>query len=182
MGIDDGDRPARLETAIGELRALWAGEGAHRRYRIDPVVAPPAIWVGGSSVAARRRAARLGDGWFPMALDADALAAHLPALHAEVRAAGRDPDGVAVAVVVLVDVGPDPEVAVDRGTDSLARVFRTTRGAARGLLTAGRPTEVADEVRRLRDAGCDHVALLPVGDARAVVDDLLPLLHDEAIR
>jgi alkanesulfonate monooxygenase SsuD/methylene tetrahydromethanopterin reductase-like flavin-dependent oxidoreductase (luciferase family) len=183
LGVDDAERPARLDAAIDELRERWAGEHAHRRYRLEPRVEPaPAIWVGGGAPGARRRAAARGDAWFPMALGPERLAAELPHLRAEAEAAGRDPAGVALAAVVLVAVGADDEdldATTAQGTAALGTIFRITQGAARGLLTAGRPADVAAEVRRHLDVGVDHVALLPIAPRpEAVVDRLLPHLED----
>jgi alkanesulfonate monooxygenase SsuD/methylene tetrahydromethanopterin reductase-like flavin-dependent oxidoreductase (luciferase family) len=56
-----------------------------------PVQRPIPIWFGGSSDAALKRAARLGDGWMPiMAADAQAEQ-KLAALREHLKSFGRDP-------------------------------------------------------------------------------------------
>ncbi len=67
LGLDFARRGAELDHAIGEVRAAFRDEivhGAVLRPRPAQAGGPP-IWVGGSSPAAMRRAARLGDGWLP---------------------------------------------------------------------------------------------------------------------
>jgi alkanesulfonate monooxygenase SsuD/methylene tetrahydromethanopterin reductase-like flavin-dependent oxidoreductase (luciferase family) len=69
---DIAERVARLEEAIGVLRALWTGGPVDLAGRFYPLVdaialpapdPPPPILVGGQSPAGARLAARSGDGW-----------------------------------------------------------------------------------------------------------------------
>ena len=71
LGVPKGERGARTDETIEILQLAWRGEPfsyAGRHFRFDDVVvAPPPvqppgppIWVGGSSLAAARRAARYG--------------------------------------------------------------------------------------------------------------------------
>jgi probable F420-dependent oxidoreductase len=71
LGVPKGERGARTDETIEILKLAWGGErfsfaGKHFTFD-DVIVAPPPvqpggppIWVGGSSVAAARRAARYG--------------------------------------------------------------------------------------------------------------------------
>lgn len=105
---DFGSRGAFLDEQIDSLRELWtqpgaAFEGEHVRFesvwmepRPDP---PPAIWVGGTSGAALRRAGRAGDAWHAVgSLDAEQLTSSLGVVRDEASRAGRDPDGVELTV------------------------------------------------------------------------------------
>lgn len=75
LGVDHAGRGRALEDAIPVIRAAFAqeyptvgGPGAEVGVGMAPrPVQPggPPIWVGGSSAAAMRRAAQLGDGWLP---------------------------------------------------------------------------------------------------------------------
>jgi probable F420-dependent oxidoreductase len=100
LGIPFAERVARSEEAIAALRALWsegpcAFDGRYQRWAAlesnpKPVQRPGVpIHVGGHVAAAARRAARLGDGFFP------AQTQRLPELLRELRAEcariGRDP-------------------------------------------------------------------------------------------
>jgi probable F420-dependent oxidoreductase len=102
----------------------------------EPVQTPhPPIWFGGESVAALRRVAALGDGWFPIAsnprvpLDTpERLERRIGRLRAHLEQAGRDPADVSIcfsagswsdAEVSHVEsgrrpfTGPDEQVAGD---------------------------------------------------------------------
>ncbi|GAB2982977.1 LLM class F420-dependent oxidoreductase [Amycolatopsis acidiphila] len=75
LGADFEARGKTLEASIPAMRAAWAGldhpgpafpaEG-HTMLPAPVQPAGPPIWIGGNSVAARRRAVTLADGWIPM--------------------------------------------------------------------------------------------------------------------
>jgi probable F420-dependent oxidoreductase len=111
VGADFRARAQTFERTIAEMRAAWVSsqpvqgdERVHVMYP-PPVQQPhPPIWIGGNSEAARRRAARMGDGWLPFGQPAamaavtgspplestvDALAAHIAQFEEDCRAAGR---------------------------------------------------------------------------------------------
>ena len=104
-GVDFTTRGRRADEAIDVLRLLWAGDASGVSFsgeffslteacsfpkpyggRILP------IHVGGSSLAAARRAGRRGDGYFPGGrLSLTQRAEQLAAMRAEAATAGRDP-------------------------------------------------------------------------------------------
>lgn len=75
LGADFERRGAHADEAIALMKALWRGtpvsfEGefynfAEAWFYPDPPGDGPPVWVGGSSPAALRRAARYGDAWMP---------------------------------------------------------------------------------------------------------------------
>ena len=88
VGVEPGERFARLEEAVSLVRTAWTDgvssfDGLHYRYPeasfypIPPDRIP--IIIGGTSNGALRRAARLGDGWAMRA------AAASPTLYQDVR-------------------------------------------------------------------------------------------------
>lgn len=92
-------RGARVDEAIAVLRLLLAGgmvefHGAY--YDFDPLqlspapAAPVPIYVGGTSTAALRRAATLGDGWLSMIHGRDELKALIATLRGLRRDAGLE--------------------------------------------------------------------------------------------
>ena len=100
LGIPFSERVARSEEAIAALRALWsegpcAFDGRYQRWAAlesnpKPVQRPGVpIHVGGHVAAAARRAARLGDGFFPA--QTERLPELLRELRAECARIGRDP-------------------------------------------------------------------------------------------
>lgn len=101
LGIDWKTRGARQAEQVEVLRRLWSedlvsfGGRFHNLNEVSivppPVQRPIPIWFGGSSDAAVRRAARLGDGWMPI-IELDAQAEEkLGALRERLRSFGRDP-------------------------------------------------------------------------------------------
>jgi probable F420-dependent oxidoreductase len=95
---DMRSRGARVDEAIAVIRALLRGgmvefHGVH--YDFDPLQLSPSpsrpvpIYVGGSSAAALRRAARLGDGWLSMIHTDDELRALVATLARQREEAGR---------------------------------------------------------------------------------------------
>lgn len=155
-------RGGDLDQAIGELRALWTTTDAP--YAMLPAPGRIPIWVGGSSDAARRRAARLGDGWIPMFLGADRLRSAYGQLAEESLAAGRDPGAVSRALLAFVSVDRDREAARARGLEWLATLYGLPPSKFERHLLAGEPGEVADGLAALTDAGADHLCLFVADD------------------
>src|SRR5262245_27750906 len=99
LGMDWNTRGARQAEQIEVLRRLWTEDVVSFRGRFHdlkevsiipaPVQRPIPIWLGGSSDAAVKRAARLGDGWMPI-MPPEEAAPKLPALRGHLKAFGRD--------------------------------------------------------------------------------------------
>jgi alkanesulfonate monooxygenase SsuD/methylene tetrahydromethanopterin reductase-like flavin-dependent oxidoreductase (luciferase family) len=68
-GVDKTRRGALLGESVETLRALWSKEGLEisgQRFAIETArPGGPPIWIGATSKAAMRRAARLADTWLP---------------------------------------------------------------------------------------------------------------------
>ncbi|HYB71001.1 MAG TPA: TIGR03619 family F420-dependent LLM class oxidoreductase [Candidatus Bathyarchaeia archaeon] len=74
-GVPFSERGRRTDEAIRVIRLLWTQDEVSFQgdfYKLDrvsifpkPWQNPPPIWIGGKSLAAMRRTARLGDGWIP---------------------------------------------------------------------------------------------------------------------
>jgi probable F420-dependent oxidoreductase len=76
LGSQWDGRGARFDAAIDAMRAAWSGESVdiagpfpatgHTQLPLPGRPGGPPVWIGGNSVAARRRAAEKGDGWMPI--------------------------------------------------------------------------------------------------------------------
>jgi alkanesulfonate monooxygenase SsuD/methylene tetrahydromethanopterin reductase-like flavin-dependent oxidoreductase (luciferase family) len=98
------ERVARLEEAVGVIRALWTGgpitrpgrfyplDGAYAFPLPDPA---PRILIGGGSRAGVRLAARIGDGW---AAEIDRFEELLPAYRDALAAEGRSHEDAWIAL------------------------------------------------------------------------------------
>jgi probable F420-dependent oxidoreductase len=120
IGVSFDDRGRRTDEFIAAMRELWRDDaatyhGEHvgfdgARSYPKPVQAGACvpIVVGGSALAAARRAGRLGDGFFPIAPDVALLRRQLAAMRAAAREAGRNPDAIEITTMAFALVGDDP--------------------------------------------------------------------------
>ena len=109
-----------------------------------PVQKPyPPIWVGGNTMAAMKRAARLGDGWNPAGLTPQEVTEKRALLGRLCQEAGRNPDEVKISLRGMF------RFADDQGTD-------------RNPLH-GNTQQMTDDLRRYQEAGVDHIIMVPLG-------------------
>jgi probable F420-dependent oxidoreductase len=105
VGVPFRERAARTEESVRALRSLWAPEPSSfegRFYRWGPVESYPKpvqprgvpIVVGGHVEGAARRAARVGDGFFPARGELDLLAKLFAAMRDECGKVGRKPEEI----------------------------------------------------------------------------------------
>jgi probable F420-dependent oxidoreductase len=105
LGVPFEDRGARTDEYVAAMRALWSQECASYRGRFvsfDQVFCRPQpperripIIVGGDTMAAARRAGRLGDGYFPAR---SAPAELFEEMRRAALAVGRDPAAIELTV------------------------------------------------------------------------------------
>jgi len=123
LGVPFARRGARTTEYIAALRRVWASDvvsfyGEFIRFHEVRVYPKPVrgrkvpIFVGGTTDAALRRVAMIGDGWYGFNLAAAEVADRVDALAAYCRERDRDPRKVRVAVS-LRDGGPEllPELS-----------------------------------------------------------------------
>ncbi len=107
LGVPFEERAARTEESVRAMRALWGDEPQAFEgefYRWKPVQSNPKpvqkpgvpIVVGGHVEGAARRAARVGDGFFPARGSFEELPGLLAALADECGKLGRDPSEIEV--------------------------------------------------------------------------------------
>ena len=143
-GVDFATRGRRADEAIDVLRLLWGGDAAGISFSgeffsftaacsfpkpHDGRILP--VHVGGSSLAAARRAGRRGDGYFPSGrLTAEQRAEQITVMRAEATAAGRDPAALEYTRWGQIDMTADEVQA------------RASQGVTR-LVVGPRSTELA---------------------------------------
>jgi probable F420-dependent oxidoreductase len=138
-----------------------------------PIQKPhPPIWVGGESGAAMRRAARLGDGWYPIGSNPQYRLNTLSRYRAAIdrlgkltKEAGRDPSSVALAYRVHRH-----GTLVDAKADNSER-----------QLFSGTNTDIAEDLRVLRELGVAAVDFNFPGATYEVVVGAMRQFHDEVL-
>ena len=154
-------RAKASDEYIHAFRELWtaakpARNGAftnfdHLLFAPKPTQTPTLpIWVGGEAKAARLRAGRLGDGWYPVAanpkqpLDTPALyGAALDEIRVEAERSGRDPSRVSAALLAIY-----------------GRVGAEQKGRDGGRLAfTGSAEAIVDDIGRFRERGLQHLLI-----------------------
>ncbi len=172
---DFAARGAITDEYLAAFKELWTSpdprfEGATTRFaNIDfspkPSQAPhPPIWVGGESGPAIRRAAKLGDAWYPIGTNPAHPMESLPRLRGGIErlrkacvAAGRDPASVQVAIRVQ-SFGPG---------------VPATAGDGERRMFSGSMEEVVQDLRDLKALGLVAVDVSFGGaDAEACVAEM----------
>jgi alkanesulfonate monooxygenase SsuD/methylene tetrahydromethanopterin reductase-like flavin-dependent oxidoreductase (luciferase family) len=172
-GVDYHSRGHRLDGAIREVRRAWStAEGPSAQggtvprdtYSMLPRTDGAPVWIGGSSEAALRRAARLGDGWMPLFITPTQYADALERLAKEVERAGRSSDAVTPSMVLFVSVDDDEERSVRRGSSWMSSMYRLPAKAFERHLVAGTASQVAAVIADYRNAGAAHVVVYVTAD------------------
>ena len=132
----------------------------------------PRIWIGGEGRAARRRAANLGDGWYPVGNNPqtplDTLDKYI-ARQQEVRdmaiSNGRDESSIDFAYWAIWPWSGEAETSSD---------------GERRLLT-GSAQDLVDDVRRLEDAGVSHLSIMVLSASLEATVGKVERFADEVI-
>jgi len=169
---DFAERGKVTDEYIKAFIELWSNPkpkfaGKHVRFdnillEPKPVQKPhPPIWVGGESGPALRRTAQLGDAWYPIGTNPanplDSLArfkAQVARLRKMTQEAGRKPDAVELALRCTAY----GESAPAKAGDGERRLF------------AGKPAEITNDIKALRDMG---VGYLDIGFGGTTIEAML---------
>lgn len=189
LGYDFDTRGPRMTDHLRAMQALWADEDYDGEWvsfedfdlSPDPVQDPhPPVWVGGGVDPALKRAARLGDAWFPVWLEGiEELRPTYERYDDYVRDAGGDPaarDRPILRVAWVDEDGDRARARLREFFESLVENYRD-RGAeipdalragmeqdfesfADGRFVYGTPAECAADLERFEaELGVDHVVL-----------------------
>ena len=124
LGVPRAERGRRTDETLAFFLECFANDvvEAHgQRFLFLPRPPRPPIYVGGAGPHALARAARFGDGWIPMALNADSLRAPIAELRERFTAAGKGEP----AVVVLAGFSRKDPSAAAAGAHGFAEAGAT---------------------------------------------------------
>jgi probable F420-dependent oxidoreductase len=181
VGIDFAERWARLDDAIGALRALWHRDHEPFEGRWYPTAGisleprpaqadGPPIWIGSwGSDAGLRRVARLGDGWLASAYNitptefADAWTRLRELLGARGRDVANFPNAIGTMWCYITESRAEADTIF---RERLVTTIHRPEALLRERLPVGSPEEFAAKLAAFRDAGVQRVFIWPVADER----------------
>jgi probable F420-dependent oxidoreductase len=169
MGVPFEARGAWTDEAIAIMRGLWTQDMlAHqgRFYQFSGMAFSPKpqqkphipILVGGVSRAAIRRAARVGNGWHPTAMEPEVLRESMQYLAEQAQAVGRDAVEIPVSVSVPLQGG---------------RPGRYALGVE--------PAEMIRKIQALAKLGVDTVVISPYTGAAQEMTQALEVIAGEVM-
>jgi alkanesulfonate monooxygenase SsuD/methylene tetrahydromethanopterin reductase-like flavin-dependent oxidoreductase (luciferase family) len=168
------ERGRRTDAALRVLPDLISGkpvrldgEPTGPAIRLAPPAPVPPIVVGGMSEAAITRAAKHGDGWFPLPVAPTAVAGLQERLAAAARERGRPTPPITLNMMFVLS--GDPAVPDD---DTLTRILTDADGSygipasqVSTMVIRGDPDQIAARLAAYARSGAHRmVASLPVGD------------------
>jgi probable F420-dependent oxidoreductase len=193
------ERGRRTDEMIPLLRRLWTAEEithdghyyAMEDVRIHPAPAQaggPPIVVAGRKEPAMRRAATLGDGWFPYLYSPRRYAASVETVTNIAAEIGRDLSSFEWCAFVFVNVNPDGDAAREEAARSMGGTYNQDfRAMVDRVAAAGTAEEVTAKVKAFHDAGARHFVFSPAtagADPRPVIDrlfgDIAPAVREYA--
>jgi probable F420-dependent oxidoreductase len=119
LNEDFGNRGKRMDESVKLIRAYWTDEEVNFQgefYTANAMAMEPKspqgsklpIWIGGTSKAALRRVAELGDGWLATAVeDVDVAKSFIQRIHEHAESIGRNPNEIGMQM--MLDVPPRDE-------------------------------------------------------------------------
>jgi probable F420-dependent oxidoreductase len=195
------ERGGRTNEIIPLLRRLWtATDVTHagryyevRDVKIHPAPAQPGgppIVVAGRKEPSMRRAATMGDGWFPYMYSPRRYAESVRKINQAAKQADRDLARFHWCVWVFLNISPDGDVAREEAARTIGATYsQDVRAMVDRVAAAGTPREVASKLQAFYDAGARHFVFLPVtagAAGRPVLDhlfgDVVPALREHAAR
>ena len=168
VGVSVRTRGRRTDEMLELMKRLWTEEKvAHqgRFFSLDDVTLlpfpqqkpHPPIWVAGRSEAAMRRAALLGDGWYPYLFTVRRLKASHDSIRQLAGEAGRDLEAFHWGLNQPTSIGPDREEAFAVAVANVGQRYvtpeRSAEDIAQALCVAGTPDDCIKAIGERVEAG-----------------------------
>ncbi|MFD6358075.1 LLM class flavin-dependent oxidoreductase [Nocardia tengchongensis] len=158
-GIPYAQRGTRTDTALRVLPALLAGERVAVPDMPEPIdieltppVAVPPVLVGNHSAPARRRAAELGDGWFPSLIPPAQVAAGLAEIIDLAAQHQRPAPTVTVGATGVLGTGADLPTRAEIAS-RISQTYGKSIEETLPIPITGSPEQAAERIANYRDAG-----------------------------
>ncbi|MEU4508442.1 LLM class flavin-dependent oxidoreductase [Nonomuraea wenchangensis] len=173
-GVPYAERGARTDTALTLLPSLLSGErtplpdGSAAELSLS--VPMPPVWVGNASRAALRRAARLGDGWFPSLISPRAVADGRALLNDLAGEHERPAPVIAIGCSAALGPGAPSRSELAAG---IASAYGRPVSDVMDIPLTGSPERAAERLAAYREAGASHAVVGVAGDDWRTQVDLL---------
>lgn len=168
LGVPVETRGRRTNEMIPVLKRLWSEE--HVTHRGDffhfedvtllprPLQHPyPPVWIAGRSEAAMRRAATLGDGWYPYLFTVRRLRASNDTVRQYATEAGRDLNGFHWGLLQPTAIAEDRQEALALAVAQVGRRYatpqRSAEDIAQALCIVGTPQDCIKAIEERMEAG-----------------------------
>jgi alkanesulfonate monooxygenase SsuD/methylene tetrahydromethanopterin reductase-like flavin-dependent oxidoreductase (luciferase family) len=193
------ERGRRTNEIIPLIRRLWTAEEITHDGRYYPMcdvkIHPPPVQPGGPPIVvagrkepAMRRAALLGDGWFPYLYSPRRYADSIVTIRRIAADAGRDLAGFQWCVWVFLNINEDGDVAREETARTMGGAYdQDFRAMIDSVAAAGTASEVTAKLKGFYDAGARHFVFLAAtagAPQRQVLDrllgDVVPALREYA--
>jgi alkanesulfonate monooxygenase SsuD/methylene tetrahydromethanopterin reductase-like flavin-dependent oxidoreductase (luciferase family) len=169
-----------MDEAIRLIRGVRSGESISFTGRFNTFqtgqflpTGPVPVLVGGTSRAARRRAALLGDGYMPYLTAPEFLSRARGEIEALATDAGRDLAAFRYLVHLYICPRKTRAESLAEATERMAdRYGDEVRGRVERYAIVGTPEQCAESVLRFAAVGADEVVLGPVCDPAALPAEL----------
>ena len=174
LGIPTRTRGRRTNEMLEIMRRLWTEEHVdHHGDFFDfqdvtllpqPVQKPyPPVWVSGRSEAAMRRAALLGEGWYPYLFSVRRLKASNDMVRQFAAEANRDLAGFHWGLNQPTAISQNRDEALGLAISNVGERYvtpeRSAADIARALCISGTPDDCAKAVEQRIEAGVEHLNL-----------------------
>ena len=174
VGVSVRTRGRRTDEMLQVMKRLWTEEHVSHHGRFfnfddvtlspGPVQLPhPPIWVSGRSDAAMRRAALLGDGWYPYLFTVRRIKASNEMVRQFAAEAGRDLSGFHWALNQPTAISEDASEAMALAVSNVGERYvtpqRSAEDIAQALCIAGTPEDCIKAVEDRISAGVEHINL-----------------------